>query len=77
MSAGKGDKRRPGKPGAYERGYEAIDWSKGRKPAARKADLGRVLIAGGEGVEWVIPPLEDLLGPTLDEIVRRHQEDDK
>lgn len=28
---GKGDKWRPGKPGAYEAGYDAIDWK--RPPA--------------------------------------------
>ncbi len=62
---GKGSKRRTGKPGAYARGYEAIDWSKGRKPAPpRKVDLGRVLIADGERAEWIIPPLEELLGPS-------------
>lgn len=25
--SGKGDDRRPGAPGAYERGFDAIDWS--------------------------------------------------
>lgn len=62
---GKGDKRRPGKPGAYERGYEAIDWSKGRKPAApRKADVGRVLLEDyATPVQWDIPPLSEILSP--------------
>ncbi len=59
---GKGDKTRPGKPGAYARGYAAIDWSKGRKPAPpRKVDVGRVLIADGEGTRWTVPSLTDLL----------------
>jgi hypothetical protein len=29
--SGKGDKRRPGKQGAYEEGYEAINWKKNFK----------------------------------------------
>ncbi len=41
---GKGDKRRPSKPGSYERGYESIDWSKGRKSAAPgKVSVNEVL----------------------------------
>ncbi len=63
---GKGDKRRPSKPGAYARGYDAIDWSKGRKPAPpRKADVGRVLFHDyTTKPEWIIPSLEEILGPT-------------
>ena len=34
MSNGKGSKRRPGKPGAYEQGYDLIRWkSKKKHPA--------------------------------------------
>lgn len=33
---GKGSKRRPGKPGAYERGYASIKWKSKEKKARRK-----------------------------------------
>ncbi len=63
---GKGDKTRPGKPGAYARGYEAIDWSKGRKSAPpRKVKPDEVLLQGYvTPPEWIIPSLEELLGPS-------------
>lgn len=53
--SGKGDKRRPSKPGAFERGYDAIDWSKGRRTPPR---------AKRENPDVVSPPAEaeDLLG---------------
>ncbi len=53
---GKGSRQRPGKPGAYARGYEAINWAKnrpGRVPRKETID----------GVEWVIPSLSEILGP--------------
>ncbi len=62
----KGSKRRPpSKPGAYERGYEAIDWAKGRPaPAPRKPTVGMVLLEDYVAKEeWVIPSLEEILGP--------------
>lgn len=53
----KGSKRRPGKPGAYEEGWERIFGAKrGKKP--------RILIADGEGTTWVVPNLKDILGPS-------------
>lgn len=62
---GKGSKQRPGKPGAYAKGYDAIDWSKGRKPSQpRKPTVADVLIADySTKPEWVIP---DLLGEPCD-----------
>ena len=49
----KGSKRRPGKPGAYERGYEAIDWAKGRPaPAPPKLTIQDILLAEPS---WPIP----------------------
>ena len=62
---GKGDKRRPEKPGAYQEGYEAIDWSKGRPARALQPTVGRILSEEyGRPTDWVIPPLEEILGPS-------------
>jgi hypothetical protein len=62
----KGSRRRPGKPGAYERGYEAINWAKGR-PVRRvtKLTTQETLTKDyTDKADWVILPLEDLLGPS-------------
>ncbi len=39
---GKGDKRRPGKPGAYEEGYESIDWGQDRTHPLKKSAVNIV-----------------------------------
>ncbi len=63
MSAGKGDKQRPGKPGAYARGYEAIDWSKGRCGVSRTSKPGALEFTDfTTPVTWVVPTLEEILG---------------
>ncbi len=53
----KGSKRRPSKRGAYERGYQAIDWSKGRRtPAARQPSPGEALVKDyTTKQEWTSP----------------------
>lgn len=55
-SAGKGDARRPSKPGAYEQGYQAIDWRK--QAASPQGDLFIVRLYDGFDNEWI-----DVSGP--------------
>ncbi len=58
---GKGDKRRPGKPGAYEEGYQSINWGS-RKAEPKKWTAEQVLTEDyNRPVEWVIPSIEELL----------------
>ncbi len=62
--SGKWSKRRLGKPGAYERGYEAIDWSKGRKPAPPfKTDNEWAALVRDYATkpDWTIPTMNDFL----------------
>lgn len=63
---GKGDKRRPSKAGAYARGYDAIDWSKGRTPV-----LGQwAKLTEGNPVVEELTPKERAI---LDEMVKRQE----
>lgn len=41
MTNGKGSARRPGKPGAYERGYDAITWLSKSKETRRLDQRGQ------------------------------------
>ena len=59
--SGKGDKRRPGKAGAYEEGYDAINWGL-CKVAPKKRTVQGVLIEDyTRSVEWVVPDLKTIL----------------
>jgi len=65
MTNGKGSTRRPGRPGAYERGYDAIRWESKQKPAepdynnVRKRD-GTWLVKDGKIVRL---PVKGQVGP--------------
>lgn len=70
-SNGKGSARRRENLAKVRENWDSIDWSKGRPAAKKLAEdfgeaAGRVLLEdyadSGKKAEWVIPPLEQLLG---------------
>ena len=62
--SGKGDKRRPGKPGAFEEGYNAINWGP-RKETPKKKSFEEALLEDYVKREaWFIPDIEEIFKKT-------------